>query len=384
MAGWSITHKEPSTAPNASIDSSTGVATFPANTSTTTDNVYTIVYEDSHGCTASTEYTVKKSVACSGVYVTPSEGASTNMIFGYQESGLAQLHQRVFQVDDSITWDRTVTGDYANHFASRVISSSTSVSEGKQYYLQVWPITTNTGTSRMTATLTMTLKDGNNVCDTSVFSLIHEAQSTNYTHEIEVGTMTGVDNNKVASFCNHEVSVVGTGRTYIVEGDVKTLVEENNSLETKVQTDCNTLPNTLSKVITLTYTSLTSRQTITEDVSYTITSSTASDWSFNSVPYDSSKGEYNFSMGSSTFTLPYTIYNPIYYEACNSYCTRTAILTYQTKYNGYDITVSVSGGQFYFTLNSLGSPTTSGTKMLQFGINNGPFGDAKNISVYLG
>ena len=60
MATWSITHKEPSTAPEASINSSTGVASFPANTSTTTDNVYTITYDAGNGCTASTTYTVKK------------------------------------------------------------------------------------------------------------------------------------------------------------------------------------------------------------------------------------------------------------------------------------------------------------------------------------
>jgi hypothetical protein len=58
MATWSITHKEPSTAPDASINSSTCVATFPANTSTTTNNVYTITYDDGNGCTADTTYTV--------------------------------------------------------------------------------------------------------------------------------------------------------------------------------------------------------------------------------------------------------------------------------------------------------------------------------------
>ena len=63
MAGWSITHKEPSTAPDASIDSSTGVATFPANTSTTTNNAYTITYDAGNGCTQSTTYTVEKSAS---------------------------------------------------------------------------------------------------------------------------------------------------------------------------------------------------------------------------------------------------------------------------------------------------------------------------------
>ena len=62
MAGWSITHKEPSTAPDASIDSSTGAASFPANQSTTTDNVYTIQYDNGNGCTETTTYTVKKCV----------------------------------------------------------------------------------------------------------------------------------------------------------------------------------------------------------------------------------------------------------------------------------------------------------------------------------
>lgn len=63
MAGkWSIATKEPAGAPAASIGESDGKATFPANTSTTTDNVYTITYTDDNGCVETTEYTVKKCV----------------------------------------------------------------------------------------------------------------------------------------------------------------------------------------------------------------------------------------------------------------------------------------------------------------------------------
>ena len=63
MATWSIPSKTLATAPDASIDSSTGVASFPANTSTTTNNVYTITYDAGNGCTQSTTYTVEKSAS---------------------------------------------------------------------------------------------------------------------------------------------------------------------------------------------------------------------------------------------------------------------------------------------------------------------------------
>ena len=54
--GWTISPTD-----GASINQSTGVASFSANTSTTEDKVYTITYTNDNGCTGSTTYTVKKS-----------------------------------------------------------------------------------------------------------------------------------------------------------------------------------------------------------------------------------------------------------------------------------------------------------------------------------
>ena len=62
MGTWSIIGKTPSTAPDASIGSSDGRASFPANTSTTTDNKYIIQYDNGNGCTETTTYTVKKCI----------------------------------------------------------------------------------------------------------------------------------------------------------------------------------------------------------------------------------------------------------------------------------------------------------------------------------
>ena len=84
MAGWSITHKEPSTAPDASIDSSTGVASFLANTSTTTDNVYTITYDAGNGCTQSTTYTIPKCVpSCTYTVKSDVTGATVHWYVSY-------------------------------------------------------------------------------------------------------------------------------------------------------------------------------------------------------------------------------------------------------------------------------------------------------------
>ena len=53
--GWTINPTN-----GASINQTTGEAHFDPNTSTTDDKKYTITYTDANGCTASTEYTVKK------------------------------------------------------------------------------------------------------------------------------------------------------------------------------------------------------------------------------------------------------------------------------------------------------------------------------------
>jgi hypothetical protein len=64
--GWTISPTD-----GASINQSTGVASFSANTSTTEDKVYTITYTNDNGCTGSTTYKVN----CGTIAISPKDSS---------------------------------------------------------------------------------------------------------------------------------------------------------------------------------------------------------------------------------------------------------------------------------------------------------------------
>ena len=97
--GWSIIGKTPSTAQSASINSSTGVANFPANPSTTTDNVYTIQYDNGSGCTASTTYTVKGK-----------KTHSVTVSISFDESSCEQCGSMFYPSAFTLTFSENITG----------------------------------------------------------------------------------------------------------------------------------------------------------------------------------------------------------------------------------------------------------------------------------
>ena len=133
--GWTISPTD-----GASINQSTGVASFSANTSTTEDKVYTITYTNDNGCTGSTTYTVKKSPppTCQSAFTATLTNEGCKNLSFYGTKGVSAYSEHYVITGESKDCNGNYIAPSYTHFPPIDTWHRSLSNTGTTYRLELW------------------------------------------------------------------------------------------------------------------------------------------------------------------------------------------------------------------------------------------------------